>query len=231
MAASVPRASRKKTKQSLTDMAYQELKRRILENELPPGTQLMESELAELLDISRTPAREAMTRLEVEGLVEVRARHGMLVKPVSVSDMQEIYAVLTGLESTAAWQAAKRDHPPEIIAELRGTVIKMDEALAAEDLKGWAASDEDFHRLLVTMSGNSRLIQLVGRFMDQVHRVRMLTLTLRPMPTTSNADHADVVDAIEAKDAETARRIHRIHREKAGDMLVQLLQKHNLTQL
>ena len=81
-----------KSKLSLTDKAYIELKRRILENELPPGTQLMEVELAELLKISRTPAREAMTRLEAEGFVEIRARHGMKVKPVSVSDMNEIYA-------------------------------------------------------------------------------------------------------------------------------------------
>ena len=231
MAERIQRAPRKKSKMSLTDIAYLELKRRILENELPPGTQLMESDLAELLEISRTPAREAMNRLEVEGLVEIRARHGMIVKPISVSDMHEIYAVLTGLESTAAWQAAKRDHAPEVIAEMRESVAKMDNALAAKDLQAWASSDEDFHRLLVSMSGNTRLIKLVDRFIDQAHRVRMLTLTLRPMPTTSNEDHANVVAAIEAKDAETARRIHRIHREKAGDLLVELLDKHNLTQL
>ncbi|WP_417455179.1 GntR family transcriptional regulator [Kiloniella sp.] len=221
----------KSPKISLTEKAYRELKRRILENELPPGTQLMEGELAELLDISRTPAREAMTRLEVEGLVEVRARHGMKVKPISVSDMQEIYALLTGLESTAAWQAAKNDHSRGEIESLRGTVKEMDNALHAEDLKAWALSDEKFHKLLVSMSRNNRLIELVDRFIDQSHRVRMLTLTLRPIPAQSNEDHARVVDAIEAKDADTARRVHRIHRENAGKLLVDLLEKHHLTQL
>ncbi|WP_417433282.1 GntR family transcriptional regulator [Kiloniella sp.] len=221
----------KSPKISLTEKAYRELKRRILENELPPGTQLMEGELAELLDISRTPAREAMTRLEVEGLVEVRARHGMKVKPISVSDMKEIYALLTGLESTAAWQAATRDHTEEEIESLRDTVKDMEKALQTQDLKLWAASDGKFHKLLVSMSGNNRLIELVDRFIDQSHRVRMLTLTLRPLPAQSNEDHAKVVDAIEAKDADTARRIHRIHREKAGKLLVELLEKHHLTQL
>lgn len=220
-----------KTKISLTEKAYLELKKRILENDLPPGTQLMESELAELLDISRTPAREAMTRLEIEGLVEIRARHGMIVKPISVSDMKEIYAVLTGLESTAAWQAAKRDQSPEDIAALRKSVSDMDDALAAQDLKAWADSDIVFHRLLVSMSGNERLIKLVDRFIDQAQRVRMLTLTLRPIPTKSNQDHANVVEAIENKDAEKARHIHLIHREKAGEMLVELLEKHHFTQL
>ena len=220
-----------KSKLSLTDKAYIELKRRILENELPPGTQLMEVELAELLNISRTPAREAMTRLEAEGFVEIRSRHGMKVKPISVSDMNEIYAVLTGLESTAAWQAAKLNQPKEAIEALREAVKKMDKALEDEDLKAWAMSDEQFHRLLVSMSGNQRLINLVDRFIDQSHRVRMMTLSLRPLPEKSNEDHAAVVAAIEAKDANAARRIHRQHREKSGELLVSILEKHNFTQL
>lgn len=218
-------------KVSYADKAYADLKRRILENELPAGHQLMEGELAELLEISRTPAREAMMRLEAEGLVEVRPRHGMKVKPISISDMTEIYALLTGLESTAAWQAAKRDHTKEEIKRLRDSVKRMDEALKAQDLKAWANADEHFHRLLVSMSGNQRLIELVDRFIDQSHRVRMLTLRLRPMPAQSNEDHAQVVTAIEAKDADKARRIHRIHREKAGELLVELLESHGLTQL
>ncbi len=216
---------------SLTEKAYLELKRRILDNELPPGTQLMESELAELLEISRTPAREAMTRLEVEGLVEIRSRHGMIVKLISVKDMEEIYAILTGLESTAAWQAAKRDHTPETMDLLRQSVNKMEQALADDNLHLWAESDEEFHRLLVSMSGNQRLVRLVDQFIGQAHRVRMLTLFLRPIPSKSNVEHANVLQAIEMKDAEKARKLHRVHREKAGALLVELLKKNNFTQL
>lgn len=223
--------SKNSNKVSLTEKAYLELRRSILDNELPPGTQLMESELAELLNISRTPAREAMTRLEVEGLVEIRSRHGMVVKPISVSDMEEIYAILTGLESTAAWQAAQRDHSPEMIDRLTISVQKMDKALANKDLILWASADEEFHRLLVSMSGNERLMKLVDQFIGQAHRVRMLTLNLRPIPNKSNNDHANVMEAIKAKDPEKARQIHRIHREKAGVLLVELLKKHNFTQL
>lgn len=215
----------------IAEKAYQELKRRIMENELPAGDQLMEGEVADMLNISRTPAREAMVKLEAEGLVEVRPRHGMKVKAISVSDMQEIYAVLTGLESTAAWQAAKGHRDPKDIQKLRDCVSQMDEALADQDLNGWADADKSFHRQLVAMSGNSRLIELVDRYIDQSHRVRMLTLRLRPMPTQSNSDHADVATAIEKGDADTARRIHRIHREKAGELLVDLLESHGLTRL
>ncbi len=221
----------KTPKVPIAEQAYAELKRRILENDLPAGHQLMEGEVADLLEISRTPAREAMMKLESEGLVEVRPRHGMKVKPISVSDMKEIYALLTGLESTAAWQAADREHTDEEIQVLRDSVERMDKALAEEDMVGWAKADESFHRQLVAMSGNVRLIELVDRFIDQSHRVRMLTLRLRPMPSDSNEDHANVVAAIEKRDAETARRLHRIHREKAGHLLVELLESHGLTQL
>lgn len=218
-------------KVSIAEKAYQELKRRIMENELSAGDQLMEGEVAEMLNISRTPAREAVVKLEADGLVEVRPRHGMKVKAISVADMQEIYAVLTGLESTAAWQAAKGSRNPEDIQRLRDCVLQMDEALGNKDLNGWADADKAFHRQLVAMSGNSRLIELVDRYIDQSHRVRMLTLRLRPMPLQSNSDHAEVVSAIEKGDADMARRIHRIHREKAGELLVNLLESHGLTKL
>jgi len=231
MVTTIKNGTRKTPKETFAEKAYTDLKRRILDNELPAGHQLMEGELAELLEISRTPAREAMMRLEAEGLVEVRPRHGMKVKPISISDMTEIYAVLTGLESTAAWQAAKRDQSETDINALRDSVKRMDSALKAQDLKAWAEADEKFHRILVSMSGNERLIDLVERFIDQSHRVRMLTLRLRPIPAQSNEDHASVVAAIEAKDADTARRIHRIHRENAGRLLVELLESHGLTQL
>lgn len=231
MVVAVNKMRKKAPKVSFAEKAYSDLKRLILDNELPAGHQLMESELAELLQISRTPAREAMMRLEAEGLVEIRPRHGMKVKPISVSDMTEIYALLTGLESTAAWQAASNDHSTEDIKALRDSVEKMDIALKNQDLKAWAEADESFHRLLVEMSGNNRLIELVGRFMDQSHRVRMLTLRLRPIPEKSNEDHSSVVSAIEAGDAEAARRLHRIHRENAGTLLVELLKSHGLTQL
>ena len=221
----------KSPKISIAEQTYAELKRLILENELPAGHQLMEGEIAELLDISRTPAREAMMKLEAEGLVEIRPRHGMKVKPISVSDMREIYALLTGLESTAAWQAASLDHDDAEIQKLRDSVEKMDKALKAQDLQGWADADESFHRQLVAMSGNKRLIELVDRFIDQSHRVRMLTLSFRPPPLQSNEDHANVVDAILKKQPDEARRLHRIHRENAGRLLVELLEKHGLTQL
>lgn len=218
-------------RRSFADRAYGELKRRILANEMPSGHQMTEVELAELLEMSRTPTREAMIRLAKEGLVEIRPRHGMRVLPVSVADMEEIYAVLTALESEAAGLAAARGLSDDEQAAMNDAVRRMDQALKKGDLRAWAEADSLFHRLLVEASGNRRLVALVQQQLDQSHRVRVMTVGLRPRPTRSNEDHKAVVEAIARRQPGAARRIHRRHREQAGRLLVSILREHGLTQL
>jgi len=213
------------------DVAYARLKQLILDGTLPAGAQMLEQEAAGRLNMSRTPVREAMVRLRQEGMVEIRPRHGMRVLPISASDMAEIYAVLTALEGAAAELVATRGIPARQLALLRGAVTDMEKALAAGDLPAWAAADEQFHLRLVQLSGNSRLIQMVGQLWDQAHRARMLTLKLRPTPTNSVKEHAALVDAIASGDGAEARRIHEDHRRRAGAMLVELLERLGLTQL
>jgi len=220
----------KPSKESLSERAYKELKRRILDGLIPVGQQFMEQEVAELLAMSRTPTREALIRLANEGLVEIRPRHGMRIKPISIDDMREIYDVLTALESKAAGLAASRALTKEDIARLQDAVSDMDKALAADDLDAWAEADERFHRVLVELSGNHRLQSLVKTFIDQAHRVRMVTLRLRPKPTASNKDHRAVVRAIVKGDSAKARQIHHEHRERSGKLLASLLLEHGLTQ-
>lgn len=222
---------RRRAREPFADRAYRELRARILDNRLRSGEQFTEEELAATLRMSRTPTREAMLRLAGEGLVEVRPRHGMRVKPVSTQDMREIYEVLTALESTAAALAAARTDQDNSIAQLRAAIRDMDAALERDDLKAWADADECFHTLLVAAAGNARLTELVQTYVGQSHRVRMQTLRLRPKPVMSNRDHEAVVDAVEAHDVKRARETHYTHREKSGRMLVELLARHGLTQL
>ena len=93
---------------SLVDAAYEQIRRRILDNAWPPGHRALEQEVALALGMSRTPVREALMRLQAEGLVEVIPRHGMRVLPVSPNDMREIYQILTALECMAAELLAQR---------------------------------------------------------------------------------------------------------------------------
>jgi DNA-binding GntR family transcriptional regulator len=213
---------------SQTQRAYYELRRRILDNELVPDRQYLEQELADVLQMSRTPVREALIRLSEERLVEVRPRHGARVIPVSAEDMREIYELLTELESLAARKLGERGLRPAQLARFQAAVDDMEQALERNDLIGWARADETFHSLLVDLCGNSRLKQIVATVRDQAHRARMQTLKLRPKPVDSNRDHAAVVEAIRKRDGERAAAIHRRHRQQAGAMLLSLLAKRGI---
>ncbi len=206
-----------------TQRAYRELRRRILDNEMPPNAHYLEQELADVLGMSRTPVREALIRLSDERLVEIRPRHGARILPVSVDDMREIYEMMTELEALAVRKLAERGLSRRELRMLEQAVADMDHALARDDLRAWARRDEMFHALLVDLTGNSRLSQVVATFRDQAHRARMQTLKLRPKPVNSNRDHAAVVEAIRQRDPETAAATHRQHRQKAGAMLLSLL--------
>ena len=218
-------------KMSLPNRAYHEIKRRILDNDLQPNVIMLEKELADSLDMSRTPVREALIRLSNEGMVEVRPRHGMRVLPVSAADMIEIYQILTALESQAAEIVAEKGLTDEKLDNLKKNLDEMDKALDEDDLIRWSEADAGFHKLLVEYSGNSRLISMVNLYFEQSHRVRRLTLQLRPRPVNSNVDHRNVVAAIEEGDPEKARQCHREHRQKSAKMLVNLLKETTLANL
>jgi DNA-binding GntR family transcriptional regulator len=223
--------NKKNQKASLSQQAYSELKERIMTGKFSVGEHYLEPEIAEMLGISRTPAREALIRLAHEGLIDLKPRRGVQVKPLFLHDLKEIYEVLTSLESTAVWLAAKRKLADKDMQRLKSTVDEMDEALVRGDLDAWAAADVKFHMLLVELGNNNRIRQLVKTYFDQAHRVRMLTLKLRPKPVDSNKDHRAVVEMIEKGNAEEARRIHYEHREKAGELLLSLLESYGFTQL
>ncbi len=218
-------------RQSQADRAYAALRRLVLDNALPAGTQILEQEAAIKLGMSRTPVREAMLRLARDGMVEIRPRHGMRVLPISADDMEEIYDLLYGLESTAAEIVAERGVTADQLGSLDQAVADMDAALATDNLEGWAAADERFHLLLVELTRNRRLIEAVATYWDQAHRVRVATLRLRPRPTRSNEDHRALVDAIRRRDAKAARAVHSEHRKRSGIMLVGLLRQLGLKSL
>ncbi|MFB2563957.1 GntR family transcriptional regulator [Rhizobium sp. IMFF44] len=216
---------------TMTATAHLRLRQLILDNKWPPGYQATEQDVALQLGMSRTPVREALMRLQQDGFVAVVPRHGMRVLPVSMSDMKEIYDILTSLESTAAELAASRYLPEEQICGLEKATADMDSALAEDDLESWARADARFHEQLLELGGNQMLKSVVLNFIDRAHRVRMLTLKMRPKPVNSTREHAELVQAIRAGHREKARNIHRAHRERAGIELLALLERLGLNHL
>lgn len=219
------------TVKTTRDKVYDEIKDLIMENDLKPSACYLETELAERLAVSRTPVREAMLQLERDGFVRVRPRHGMSVLPIAVQDMREIYQIRAELEPMAVGLAARRGLDEAEFSALSDCIHAMEASLERDDLNGWARADDMFHRLLGTYSSNRRLERMLCQFRDQVHRARMATLRLRPKPVLSNEDHRQVMEALRNRDAEAARKAHHTHMQRAGAMLIALLEKNGLDNL
>jgi DNA-binding GntR family transcriptional regulator len=218
-AASTGRVSRA----SLTGAAYARLRAMILGGEVLPGASLLEQELTALLGMSRTPIRPALARLEAEGLIAIRPRHGIQVRPVSVAEVRDVYEMLTGLEGMAAYRLAERRLPRAALRPLEAAVLGMEAAVAAGDRAGWSAADDRFHAALLELCGNARLAEAARLHRDQVRRVRRLTLGRRPMPEDSTAQHRALFEAVLCGDPEAARAIHQRHRDGYARVLFALL--------
>jgi len=208
--------------------AVRDLRQLIISGQLPAGSDHLESELADRLNMSRTPVREAVLTLEGQGLLELRPRKGVRVVPLSVDDMAEIYDVLTELESLAAERAAQAGYTDHDLETLVRAIDDMDDAIARPDLDAWAEADDRFHTELVRLGGNKRIRSITHMMSDQVQRARNATLLLRPLPVRSNDDHRRVYAAIRDATPQAARSIHREHRQHAKEILLDLLQKHRL---
>ena len=216
---------------SNTAVAIEKLRDLIFSGQLGAGTDHLESELAARLGMSRTPVREALLRLEAQGLLDVRPRKGVRITPLSPQDMAEVYDVLTELESLAASNAAKAGLSDTDLVVLARTIADMDTALVNQNREDWAAADDAFHTELVRLGNNNRVLRVAEMMSDQVRRARLVTLYMRPEPTKSNNDHRSVLDAIRKGDADRARAIHRQHRSAAKEMMIALLERHHLSSI
>lgn len=216
---------------SLADVAYHDMRRRILDNVWAPGYQALEQEVALQLGMSRTPVREALVRLANESLVELIPRRGMRVLPLSPADMRDIYQVLTALECAAAEILAARKPTEPELKPLVDATRAMEQALAQDDLDGWAAADEHFHEHLVTMAGNKLLADAVFSHSDRAHRARMFTLRLRPKPVDSTHEHMALVERLREGDAAGAAAVNRAHRQRASRELLAIFERFRLQQM
>jgi DNA-binding GntR family transcriptional regulator len=213
-------------KESLVEDAYRALKASILDGTLPAGYRAVEHRIADQLNMSRTPVHEAVIRLQHEGLVRVLPRRGVQVLPISAADMVEVYQVLVAMEGMAAMLLA--EHPERAEASIRmmeDATNQMERALKAEDLRGWARADDQFHRVLVSECGNQRLAKMAATMVDQAQRARTVTLQFRPLPHASVQEHRVIISAIRAGDTLGARAAAEGHRTRASGEIIKAIER------
>lgn len=191
---------------NLTSLAYDSIKRYILEGKLDEGARLTEEYLATTLGISKSPVREALNRLESEGLIRIEPRRGAYLREFSAKDISELYDLRAALEIHAV-QTAKVT--PELLSELKQSLQRMRRFLKSHDKARYIEEDIRFHTTLATATGNDRLCKMLENVQNQIWIFRRKTYELS---STSAADaHEEIVAALEAGDRTRAERAMSAH--------------------
>jgi len=198
---------------TIADQVFAEIRKAIVEGEIPQGSKISEPELARRFGISRGPLREAMRRLESSNLVQRRANVGARVIVLSNEQLLEIYHVREALEGMAARLAAERMSDDEI-ADLRALLADHRRQVELEDGQAYLQGelDMDFHYRIVDGSHNSRLKGLLCN--DLYHLVRMYRFQFgmaSPRARRALSEHGHIVEAIEGRDGELAEVLMRRH--------------------
>ncbi|MEM8701642.1 MAG: GntR family transcriptional regulator [Pseudomonadota bacterium] len=220
-----------KVKSTRVDSAYDRLKDEILRGVLPAGYQAPEPDIANRLGMSRTPVREALIRLEAEGLIDLIPRRGARVVAISQKDFREIFEILAVLEGLAADAASCRDMPSDPLQDIHRVMEDGEAALRAKDIAAWARLDDTFHRLVASLSGNDRLTAEICGLLDQVFRANAVLLRLNNAPAARDATHRKIVDAITAGEAEQAAELAKAHRLSGLKTMKELLANSGLSQV
>lgn len=189
--------------QTVAEGVYQHLRRELLTGRLEPGQWLREQELAEALQVSRTPVREAIRQLAQEGLLQIEANRGVRVRGLSLEEAIATYEVRDRLESMAAGLAA-RNADDDARAELQRQLSAM-EAVDPEDQAEHIRTDDEFHALVARLAGNPVLEELVEKLSERVMRVKILTRDVN-VSAEARAQHARIVEAIGRGDEDAAAR-------------------------
>ncbi|MDI6894104.1 MAG: GntR family transcriptional regulator [Bacillota bacterium] len=194
----------------LRDVVYEHLKEAILLGRLLPGERLLEVELAEQMGVSRTPVREAMRRLDREGLVALRPFRGAEVVRVPRERAEQLFQVRDALESLAARLAASRTGPADLLL-LRSIVEQAQVAAQNGDYPGVNALNRRFHAEMARLSGNAPLATLLEQIQDHINLLRVTALSRPGRPEEAICEHVGIVEALAAGDGPRAEMLVREH--------------------
>ena len=206
----------------LRDVVFQTLRQAILKGILQPGERLMEIHLAQKLGVSRTPVREAIRMLELEGLVIMVPRKGAIVAEITVSDLEDVLEVRAALEDLAVRKACQNMSGEQLV-ELKAAARKFEESLKEEDLLACAGADVEFHELICKSTKNRRLIQILNNIREQIYRYRLENLKDKSSHANLVEEHEAICRALEERSEEKAGEAIRIHIEHQKRSIIESL--------
>ncbi|HEY8464740.1 MAG TPA: GntR family transcriptional regulator [Bacillota bacterium] len=208
----------------LRELVFESLREAIISGQLSPGERLMEIQLAEEMGVSRTPVREAIRKLEREGLVVMVPRKGAYVAGLSIKDVTDVFEIRGALEGLAAELAAERITEEEL-ENLERYLVKIAADIEEGELSRVVQTDTDFHTLLYQSSHNNHLSQIINNLREQIQRFRTTSLSYPGRMKTALEEHRKIVEAISIRDGQLARELAKEHIENAENSLMSVYQK------
>lgn len=202
-----------------TDLVFEELYRRVVEFELPPGTKLSEQEVARQMGISRQPVRDAFFRMSQLGLIQIQPQRATTVSLISVEAVLRANFVRTALETEIVERAAE-NLTDAAIAQLAGIVERQREAVASADRLGFHALDEAFHQQICESAGHPYVWAIIRENKAHMDRVRLLSLGFNA--ANALADHEKILEGLRARDPARASAEMRTHLARILSLIEQI---------
>lgn len=206
----------------LRDVVFNTLRQAILTGELKPGERLMEIHLANKLGVSRTPIREAIRKLELEGLVTMIPRRGAEVAQITGKSLQDVLEVRRSLDALCAELACERISEEELEA-LETACKTFEEATHTGEVRAIAAADVALHDIIIRATDNKRLVQLVNNLAEQTYRYRFEYIKDYSMHGRLVEEHRVIFEAIRKRDKATAAQAAVIHIDNQMDSIARQL--------
>lgn len=210
----------------LRDVVFYTLRQSILTGELKPGERLMEIHLADKLGVSRTPVREAIRRLELEGLVTMFPRRGAEVAQITEKSMSDVLEVRRTLDALCAELACDRI-TAEGLTALKQACETFEQCVVTQDAKKIAQADVALHDIIVQATGNQRLIQLVNNLSEQMYRYRFEYIKDSRQHETLIKEHRIIYQSILNKDKDTAAAAAKTHIDNQKKAIIRQIRLDN----
>lgn len=207
----------------LRDIVFHTLRKAIITGELPPGERLMETQLGEKLGVSRTPIREAIRKLELEGLVIMVPRKGAQVAQFTQKDIKDVLEVRASLEALAARLACERmDERSFLRLQLVNTEYEY--AAKEKDIETMINKDVEFHEIIFNATQNDKLVQMFGNLGEQVHRFRIAYLKNIDESMAVHKEHSEILQALRDRDPKKAATLATTHIETQCESIIRYIQ-------
>lgn len=212
---------------SLHERVYDEIKKSVIKGEIPPGSKIIEENIAKTLGVSRTPIREALKRLAQDGLVEITPRKGAFVIQLSKEIVKEILEIREALEGMAARLAAL-NMTDEILEKMKKAFEGSEERIKRRDFSNYSIIDVEFHQLLFKASNNQRLLQIINNLYDCIQMLRLKSVILPGRIERSLNEHLSIIEALEKRDPDIAEKMAREHIQNVKIDVLQDMESHEI---